>query len=159
MGENRLVTLTGAGGVGKTRLAVQLSAQLAGDFDGTVRYVDLAPITDPEVVGSAVARAMGLPDQPGSSTIDTLTRRIGNRAVLIVLDNCEHLLEATADVVVALLSSCPTVKLLATSREPIRTEAETTWQVPSLSVSDEAIELFTDRARHVRPGFSVTPTT
>ncbi len=156
VGENRLVTLTGAGGVGKTRLAVQLSAQLAGDFDGTVRYVDLAPITDPEVVGSAVARAMGLPDQPGSSTIDTLTRRIGNRAVLIVLDNCEHLLEATADVVVALLSSCPTVKLLATSREPIRTEAETTWQVPSLSVSDEAIELFTDRASHVRPGFSVT---
>jgi predicted ATPase len=156
VGQNRLVTLTGAGGVGKTRLAVQLSAHLADDFASTVHYVDLAPITDPEIVGIAVARAMGLPDQPGSSTIDTLTRRIGNRAVLIVLDNCEHLLEATADVVVALLSSCPAVTLLATSREPIRTEAEATWQVPSLSLSDEAVELFTDRASHVRPGFSVT---
>ena len=156
VGENRLVTLTGAGGVGKTRLAVHLSAHLADDFDGAVHYVDLAPITDPEIVGIAVARAMGLPDQPGSSTVDTLTRRIGNRTVLIVLDNCEHLLEATAGVVVALLSGCPAVTLLATSREPLRTDAETTWPVPSLSLSDEAVELFTDRASHVRPGFSVT---
>ena len=156
VGHNRLVTLTGAGGVGKTRLAVQLSAQLAEDFDGAVHYVDLAPVTDPEIVGVTVARAMGLPDHPGSSTVDTLTRRIGKRTVLIVLDNCEHLLEATAGVVVALLSSCPAVILLATSREPLRIEAEATWQVPSLSLSDEAIELFTDRASHVRPGFSIT---
>lgn len=156
LAENRLVTLTGAGGVGKTRLAVHLSAHLADDFDGAVHYVDLAPITDPGIVGIAVTRAMGLPDQPGTSTVDTLTRHIGDRRMLIVLDNCEHLLEATAGVVVALLSGCPAVTLLATSREPLRTGAETTWPVPSLSLSDEAVELFTDRASHVRPGFSVT---
>ncbi len=154
--ESRLVTLTGAGGVGKTRLAVQLALDLADDFGGAVYYVDLAPITDPEVVGVEVARALGFSDQPGSSTLDILTRRIATRPVLIVVDNCEHLLQAAADVIVALLSGCPAVTFLTTSREPLRTEAEATWQVPSLSLSDEAVELFTDRARHVRPGFSVT---
>lgn len=154
--ENRLVTLTGAGGVGKTRLAVQLALDVADDFGGAVYYVDLAPITDPEVAGVEAARALGFSDVPGSSTLDTLTLRIGNRPLLIVVDNCEHLLDAVAGVVVALLNGCPAVTILATSREPLRTEAEATWQVPSLSLSDEAVELFTDRARHVRPEFSVT---
>ena len=154
--ENRLVTLTGAGGVGKTRLAVQLAAEMDADFHDGVWYVDLAPITDPDVVPVAVTRALGLPDQPGRSTMDTLTRVIAGRRMLVVVDNCEHLINACASVAVALLDACPAVTLLATSREPLRVAGEVAWQVPSLSLADEAIELFTDRARRVRPDFSVT---
>ena len=99
------MTLTGAGGVGKTRLAVELAAQLADDFGGGVWYVDLAPITDPDLVAGAVARRLGLPDQPGRSPIDALTRFIGDRRMLIVLDNCEHLLDAAAALVVAAAES------------------------------------------------------
>jgi predicted ATPase/class 3 adenylate cyclase/DNA-binding CsgD family transcriptional regulator len=151
----RLVTLTGAGGVGKTRLALQVAA-VAGEFGDGIWYVDLAPITDPDLVPVSVARALGLPDQPGRSTMDTLIRFVNERRMLLVLDNCEHLLDACAALAVALLSACPAVTLLATSREPIRAAGEITWQVPSLSLADEAIELFTDRARHVRPDFSVS---
>jgi predicted ATPase/class 3 adenylate cyclase/DNA-binding CsgD family transcriptional regulator len=156
LADNRLVTLTGAGGAGKTRLAVQIAAQIAGGFGDGVWCADLAPITDPEVVPVAVARALGLPDQPGRSTQDTLTRFIDDRQMLVLLDNCEHLLDACAALVVELLGACPGLTLLATSREPIGVTGETTWQVPSLSLADEAIELFIDRARRVRPDFSVT---
>ena len=97
--DNRLVTLTGAGGSGKTRLAIQV----AGEFGDDVRYVDLAPITDTELVPVAVARALGLPDQPGRTRIETVIRFIGDRQMLLVLDNCEHLLDASADLIVALL--------------------------------------------------------
>ena len=110
----------------------------------------------PDVVPVAVARALGLPDQPGRSTMDTLTRFIGDRQMLVVLDNCEHLLDASAALVVALLGACPGLTLLATSREPIGVAGEVTWRVPSLSLADEAIELFTDRARRARPDFRVT---
>jgi len=154
--DNRLVTLTGAGGVGKTRLALQIAGQMDGDFGDGVWYVDLAPITDPDVVPVAVTRALGLPDQAGRSTMDTLTREIAGRQMLIVLDNCEHLIDACAALTVALLGACPAVTILATSREPIRVAAEVAWAVPSLSLADEAITLFTDRARHVRPDFTVT---
>jgi predicted ATPase/class 3 adenylate cyclase/DNA-binding CsgD family transcriptional regulator len=154
--ENRLVTLTGAGGVGKTRLALQIAAQLADEFGDGVWYVDLAPITDPALVPVAVVRALGLPDQPGRSTMDTLLRFINDRQILMVLDNCEHLLDASAVLAVAVLSVCPRVTLLATSREPIRAAGEVTWQVPSLSLAGDAIELFTDRARHARPNFAIT---
>lgn len=154
--ENRLVTLTGAGGVGKTRLAVQVAGKLDGDFGDGVWYVDLAPITDPDVVPVAVTRALGLPDQAGRSTMDTLTRFIAGRQMLVVLDNCEHLIEACGSLASALLGGCPAVKILATSREPIRVAGEAAWAVPSLPLADDAIALFTDRARHVRPDFVVT---
>jgi predicted ATPase/class 3 adenylate cyclase len=154
--DDRLVTLTGAGGAGKTRLAVQIAARTAGEFGDGVWFVDLAPITDPEVVPVAVARALGLPDQPGRSTMETLTRFIADRQMLVVLDNCEHLLDACASLAAALLGACAGLTLLATSREPIGVPGEVTWQVPSLSLADEAIELFIDRARRVRPDFHVT---
>ncbi len=154
--DNRLVTLTGAGGAGKTRLAVEIAARIAADFRDGMWYVDLAPITHPGVVPVTVARAFGLPDQPGRSTMDTLLRFVRDRQMLVVLDNCEHLLDACADLVVTLLGGAPGLTVLATSREPIGVTGEATWRVPSLSVADAAIELFADRARLARPDFTVT---
>jgi class 3 adenylate cyclase len=154
MAQNRVVTLTGAGGVGKTRLAIQVAAGMAGEFSDGVWYVDLAPITDPELVPVTVARALGLPDQPGRSSMETLLRFVRDRQMLVVLDNCEHLLDASAELVVALLGGAPGLTVLATSREPIGVAGEVSWRVPSLSLVDEARELFTDRARHARPDFT-----
>jgi predicted ATPase/class 3 adenylate cyclase/DNA-binding CsgD family transcriptional regulator len=153
---DRLVTLTGAGGVGKTRLAIQVASQVAGDFDDGVWYVDLAPIADPSLVPVAMAGALGLPDQPGHSTTVTLIRFVEGRRMLVVLDNCEHLLDAVAELTVALLSACPGLRLLATSREPIGVDGEVIWRVPSLSVDDEAVDLFADRARRARSDFAMT---
>ncbi|WP_077104474.1 LuxR family transcriptional regulator [Mycobacterium terramassiliense] len=154
--EDRLVTLTGAGGVGKTRLAVEVASQSVAEYGDGVWYVDLAPITDPELVPVTVARALGLPDQPGRSTMDTVLHFVRDRQLLMVLDNCEHLLDACAEMVVALLSATPGLSLLATSREPLGVGGEATWRVPSLSVADEAIELFADRARLGHTGFALT---
>jgi predicted ATPase/class 3 adenylate cyclase/DNA-binding CsgD family transcriptional regulator len=154
--DNRLVTLTGAGGAGKTRLAVEIAARIAPEFRHGIWYVDLAPVTHPGVVPVTVARALGLPDQPGRSTMDTLLRFVRDRQMLVLLDNCEHLLDATADLAVALLGGAPELTLLATSREPIGVTGEATWRVPSLSVADEALELFTDRARLAKTGFKMT---
>jgi predicted ATPase/class 3 adenylate cyclase/DNA-binding CsgD family transcriptional regulator len=154
LAENRLVTLTGAGGSGKTRLAVQVAAQTAADYDATA-YVDLAPITHPDLVAVAAARAFGLPDQLGRSSTDTLIHFISDRRLLMVLDNCEHLLDPCAALIDALLGGCPALALMATSREPIGVVSEATWRIPSLSLDREAIDLFADRARKVRPEFSV----
>jgi predicted ATPase/class 3 adenylate cyclase/DNA-binding CsgD family transcriptional regulator len=159
LSENRLVTLTGAGGAGKTRLAIQMAGQLSEEFDDGVCYVDLAPITDPELVLVTAARALGLPDQPGRSTTDTLTRYIADRQMLMVLDNCEHLLDASAALVNVLLAAAAGLTLLTTSREPIGVPGEVSWRVPSLSLRDEAIDLFTDRARRARPELVVTDDT
>ncbi|MCV6962594.1 LuxR family transcriptional regulator [Mycobacterium intermedium] len=155
LADNRLVTLTGAGGVGKTRLAVEIANRLAGEFADGVCYVDLAPLTDPDVVPIAVARAFGLSDQPGRSTMDALIRFVAGRQMLVVLDNCEHLLDASAELIIGLLGAAPGLTLLATSREPIDVAGEVGWRVPSLPLADEAIELFTDRARRARPEFAV----
>src|SRR6201997_5837974 len=116
---NRLVTLTGAGGAGKTRLAVQVAAALATDYADGICYVDLAPITHPAVVPITAARALGLPDRPGQSTIDTLQQHLCDRHMLLVLDNCEHLLDSSASLVGALLGAAPRLTVLATSREPL----------------------------------------
>ena len=156
LADNRLVTLTGAGGAGKTRLAVQIAANTATDYADGVWYVDLAPITHPDVVPVTVARALGLPDQPGQPTMDVLLRFIRDRQMLMLLDNCEHLLDASAEMITGLLGACPALTLLTTSREPIGVAGEVSWRVPSLSLADEAIELFSDRARRTKPEFRVT---
>nr|WP_238391811.1 MULTISPECIES: LuxR C-terminal-related transcriptional regulator [unclassified Mycolicibacterium] len=156
LADNRLVTLTGAGGVGKTRLAVRIASELAGEFADGVWFVNLAPVTDPAVVPMTAARALGLPDQPGRSTMDTLDRFVADRQMLVVLDNCEHLLDASAELVAALLGSAVGLTLLVTSREPIGVAGEVSWRVPSLALADEALELFRDRACHARPGFTLT---
>ena len=155
LGADRLVTLTGAGGIGKTRLALQVAGQVAAEFDA-VWCVELAPITDPALVAFTAARALGLPDQPGRSATETVVRFIGDRNVLIVLDNCEHVLDAAAQLTTALLSGCTAMTVLATSREPIGVPGEVTWRVPPLALADEAMELFTDRARRVLPDFTIT---
>ena len=152
---NRLVTLTGAGGAGNTRLAVEVAYALSTEFSDGVWYVDLAPITNPAVAAVTVARTLGLPDQPGRSTMELLLRFFGERKMLLLLDNCEHLLDACGALVVELLAACPKLTILTTSREPLGVPGELSWRVPSLSLADESIELFTDRARHVRPDFVV----
>jgi predicted ATPase/DNA-binding CsgD family transcriptional regulator len=134
---------------------VEVTAQLAGEFGDGVWYVDLAPITNPLVVPVSVARTLGLPDQPGRSTMDLLMRFFRERKILLLLDNCEHLLDASGTLVVELLAACPQLTVLATSREPLGLPGELSWRVPSLSVANEAIELFTDRARRTRPDFVV----
>ncbi|HWF41386.1 MAG TPA: adenylate/guanylate cyclase domain-containing protein, partial [Acidothermaceae bacterium] len=154
--DNRLVTLTGAGGAGKTRLAIEVAGHLTSEFDHGVCFVELAPISDPDLVPVAVLRALGLRDEPGRSVLDTMARVVGDRDVLIVLDNCEHLLDSVADMTTSLLSACLQLTLLTTTREPIGVAGEVIYRVPSLSLKDEAVELFTDRARRARPELSVT---
>ncbi|ODR11104.1 hypothetical protein BHQ15_03030 [Mycolicibacillus koreensis] len=156
---NRLVTLVGAGGVGKTRLAMQLVDGFAVAFDADLRWVDLAPIAAAELVAVAVARALGVRDQPGRSTLDSLTRFIAEHSMLIVLDNCEHLPEACASVAITLLESCPGLRILVTSRQPLGVRGEVIWRTPSLSLDNDAVELFVQRARLVRPDFALTPVT
>ena len=152
---NRLVTLTGAGGAGKTRVAIEVAAQLTADFGDGIWYVDLAPITNSAVVPVTTARTLGLPDQPGLSTVDTIVRFFGSKTMLLLLDNCEHLLDACGAMVVELLGACPQLTVAATSREPLGLPGELSWRVPSLTLGDEAIELFADRARRTRPDFVV----
>lgn len=153
---NRLVTLTGAGGAGKTRLGMELTSLLTNEFSDGVWYIDLAPITNSAVAPVTVARSLGLPDQPGRSTMELLQRFFAEKRMLMLLDNCEHLLDACVTLVVELLASCPQLTVLATSREPLGVAGELSWRVPSLNVVDEALELFADRARRVRPEFAIT---
>lgn len=153
---NRVVTLTGAGGVGKTRLALRIADRVAETFAAGAWFVDLAPVSNPLLVPVVLARTLGLADQPGRSTSETVIRFVRDRSMLLVLDNCEHLVDACADLVLALLDACPNLTVLATSREPIGVAGELTWRVPSLSLQGEAIELFVDRTRHARPDFELT---
>lgn len=152
---NRLVSLTGAGGAGKTRLAVEVAAGLTTEFGDGLWYVDLAPVTNPLVAPVTVARTLGLTDQPGCSHVDLLVRFIADKHMLLILDNCEHLLDACGTLVADLLTACPQLTILTTSREPLGVPGELGWRVPSLGIADEAAELFEDRARRARPDFVV----
>ena len=153
--DNRLVTLTGAGGAGKTRMSVEVAGQLTNDFKDGLWYVDLAAVADPVLVPVTIARTLGLPDQPGRSAIDTVVRFISERTILLLLDNCEHLLDSCGDAILTLLSACSQLTVLTTSREPISVAGEVIWRVPSLSLDVEAITLFADRAQRARPTFHI----
>ncbi|BBZ42470.1 helix-turn-helix transcriptional regulator [Mycobacterium conspicuum] len=156
LAENRLVTVSGAGGAGKTRLALHVADRVAAGYDDGVCAVDFSPVAEPELVAVTIVRAFGRSDQPGRSAVDTLLSFVAGRRVLLLLDNCEHLLDSIASLVDSLLPACPQVKVLATSREPMGVAGEVTWRVPPLSLHDEAVELFASRARLVRPTFRLT---
>jgi predicted ATPase/class 3 adenylate cyclase len=159
VGAHRLVTLTGAGGVGKTRLAVQVAAELAGEFGDGVWLVELAPVGDPAAVADAVAADLGVTPQAGSSVADCVAVALSGRQMLVVVDNCEHVLEAAAELVETILARTTAVRVLATSREGLRAAGEQVWPVPSLEVADgvgsAAVELFVQRAQAVVPGFGL----
>jgi predicted ATPase len=128
-----LVTLVGAGGVGKTRLALEAAVRHAPNFVDRIRLVDLAPLADSMLVPQAVAAAFGLHERATVSVRRILTDHLAASEVLLVLDNCEHVIDACAAIVVDLLQGCPGVHILATSREPLGVHGEFTWRVPSLA--------------------------
>ncbi|MPY63579.1 LuxR family transcriptional regulator, partial [Streptomyces spongiae] len=156
LGAARLLTLTGVGGVGKTRLALEAAVAARRGFADGVWLVDLAPVRDPSAVASATATALGVPDLGARPVLDQLTGHLARRRALIVLDNCEHLVDACAELAEALLSGAPGLRILATSRRTLGIGGEHVCTVPPLSVPDEAVELLLDRASAIRPEFRVT---
>src|SRR5918997_2660217 len=167
--DQRLLTLTGPGGCGKTRVALKVAGDLAERFEDGVWLVELASLSDPALVPQTVAFAFGIREQPGRLLTDTLSEYLEFKKMLLVLDNCEHLVEACAWLAEALLRACPNLRILATSREALGITGETGWLVPSLSLPDprhlpavgdlvhyEAANLFVERAKAVKPEFALT---
>ena len=143
---NRLLTLVGAGGIGKTRLALELGRRVVEDFADGVWVVELGPLSDPAQVLPAIASTLDLRDAAISP--DSLAKALGSKRMLIVLDNCEHLIEAAAVIVEALLHADASLQVVATSREPLRAEGEWVYRVPSLEVPPEAAEELEELMRH-----------
>src|SRR5262249_39623963 len=150
---HRLMTLTGVGGVGKTRLATEVAARLADEFPDGVWFFDLAAVSDPAAVPDAVAAALGITQQPGKTVSESVAAALEGRVRLLVFDNCEHVVDSVADLVEAILAASATVTILATSREGVGVGDEQLWRVPSLDVSSgtesAAVNLFVDRALSV----------
>ncbi len=161
----RLVTLCGAGGSGKTRLALQVAAEKLDGSGGGVWFVELGSVPDSELVASTVARAMGLREEPGRSVVETLLNAIGERHLLIVLDNCEHVIEGCAKLTEVLVRSCSRVQVLTTSRQALAITGEKVYRVPPLSVpaddeaqpaaDSEAVRLFVERATEASSDFAL----
>jgi predicted ATPase len=168
LASTRVLTLTGTGGCGKTRLAVRIAADLVDVYSDGTWLVELAPLTDPTLLPQTVAVALGLREGAGQSVVEALTSYLAEKDLLLLLDNCEHLIEAAAPLVEALLRACPRLRILTTSREALRVAGETSWRVPSLPLppadastaddveTSDAIRLFAERARAVRPDFGLT---
>jgi len=166
----RAVTLCGSGGIGKTRLALRVLAGLTDEFPDGVWFIELGDLRRPELVVPRVASVIGVEEEPGRPLLDTLADALRPRRLLLALDNCEHLIDSCARLCHRLLASAPGLRVLATSREPLRVAAETVWQVPPLTLPRagaaegpdelgryEAIRLFCDRAAASQPGFALTP--
>jgi len=150
---HRLVTLTGVGGVGKTRLALEVAARLADEFPDGVWVFELATVADPAAVPDAVAAVLNTTQQPGKTVSETVAAALEGRVRLLVFDNCEHVLDATAELIERILDESTTVRILATSREGLSVAEEQVWPVKSLD-ADAAGNLFVERAHSVAPGFS-----
>ena len=159
---HRLVTLTGVGGVGKTRLALEVAGRLADEFADGVWVFELAAVADPASVPDAVAAVLGITQQPGMTVSDSVAAALEGRLRLLVFDNCEHVRDAAADLIEAILAQSATVTILATSREGLRVADEQLWLVPSLDlgagIESAAVDLFVERARSVASGFSMATT-
>ncbi len=169
LGTTGLVTVVGPGGVGKTRLALQVAFDVLDEFDDGAWLAELAPLADPATVSRAVASAIGIAEVPGQSTEEVLASALGSKAALLILDNCEHLLDAVAGLAQMLSERCPNLVILSTSREPLDIDGEVVWRVEPLLTVDpdqtvglaelkasDAVQLFTERAASVRPGFELT---
>jgi predicted ATPase/DNA-binding CsgD family transcriptional regulator len=168
LGGARLVTLRGPGGSGKTRLALAVASELAEGFEEGPWWIELAPLSAPDLVSREVASVLGVRDAPGRSTAEMLADHIGGTRTLVVLDNCEHLIDACTVLAESLLGSCPNLRVLATSREHLGALGEVSWPVPPLSLPDprrplseqtlpdyESARLFAERARAVKPDFTL----
>jgi predicted ATPase len=166
---HRLVTLTGAGGCGKTRLALHVAADLLEAHADGAWFVDLAPVADEALIARVALSELGAREVPGQTASETLMDYLRARSLLLVLDNCEHVVASCAALTDALLRACPGVRVVATSREPLGVVGEATWRVPSLGLpppqagerdilGSEAVLLFVERARLVQPGFEVSTT-
>jgi non-specific serine/threonine protein kinase len=163
-----LLTLIGPSGVGKTRLALAVARAVAADFSDGMFWVDLAPATDPGMVPAAVVAVVGLPPAPDRLPLNELLRLLRPHQTLLLLDNCEHLLPAVAELVGELLPACPAIQVLATSRSPLRVRGEQVFPVEPLPLPidtpalreylahNAAVRLFVERAGAVRPGFALT---
>ena len=165
----RLVTLTGIGGTGKTRLALQIAANLLDQFPQGVWFIDLAPLTDSELISETILSSFGIPQQPGLTGWQQLKDYLKSKRLLLILDNCEHLIQACAEIANVLLANSTELTILATSREALGVPGELIWHVPSLSLPDaeqigsiealsqyEAVQLFIERAVLAQPHFQVT---
>jgi non-specific serine/threonine protein kinase len=170
LGATRLLTLVGSGGIGKTRLALEVGRDSAEQYRDGVVLVELAPLASPLLVTQAVASALSVREQPQRALLDMLLEVLRPLQLLLVLDNCEHLIDACADLARHLLQGAPELRILVTSREPLDLAGETVWSVPALSLPSthaesgtgrfgrsEAVRLFVERARAVQPGFALTP--
>ncbi len=169
LARSRLLTLTGPGGTGKTRLALATARAASAAFASGTCWVELAPIEDAGIVAQTVASRLGVPDTPGQEPIEAVAEHVADHPVLVVLDNCEHLAEAAASLAEYLLAACPALVVLATSREALGVDGELNWHVPPLSLPEpataptaalladsDAVKLFEQRAQLVRPSFRVT---
>jgi predicted ATPase/DNA-binding SARP family transcriptional activator/DNA-binding CsgD family transcriptional regulator len=169
LSRTRLLTLTGAGGSGKTRLAIEVAGDLVGDYPDGVWMAELAPLSEPGLVAREVVGVLGVTERPGEPPADTLGDYLRGKEMVLLLDNCEHQIESAARLAEHLLRSCPRLGILATSREPLGVAGEVVWQVDPLSVPDtevaasvddllryEALRLFVDRARLRLPDFGLT---